>query len=377
MLLLLLWLPLAETELLTEAALLAEAHRVGVRVPLSVVDREMVWLEVGLSVPLLVLQRLSVNVLTGVGEAQGLTVRVALGKRLGLPLALMVSVGQGEGVSELAMVTEGLAPPEVLPQRVGVRVAEGHPELLLISVAEGRGLEVREEVWQLLAVAVPPAAWEPVMLRLPVLHAEGVGVPTIVTDRLAPLVLLAQKVGVGVAEEHPEVLLMAEAVGRLLEEWEAVWQLLPVAVPAAAGEAVASVPVLLALSASERLLPGEALAALLGDELMLEQPEEDAVAVTHLVAVLLPLALKVKLPVAVGEAVGQSVLERDGVALCDAVGLALAKLAEGVPEAEGRGEEVELGVWLRSSTSLRALLRLSATATPPTPLLSTLTPPGL
>ncbi len=42
MLLLLLWLPLAETELLTEAALLAEAHRVGVRVPLSVVDREMV-----------------------------------------------------------------------------------------------------------------------------------------------------------------------------------------------------------------------------------------------------------------------------------------------------------------------------------------------
>ena len=56
------------------------------------------------------------------------------------------------------------------------------------------------------------------MLRLPVLHAEGVGVPTIVTDRLAPLVLLAQKVGVGVAEEHPEVLLMAEAVGRLLEE---------------------------------------------------------------------------------------------------------------------------------------------------------------
>ncbi len=140
---------------------------------------------------------------------------------------------------------------------------------------------------------------------------------------------------------------------------------------------MASVPVLLALSASERLLPGEALAALLGDELMLEQPEEDAVAVTHLVAVLLPLALKVKLPVAVGEAVGQSVLERDGVALCDAVGLALAKLAEGVPEAEGRGEEVELGVWLRSSTSLRALLRLSATATPPTPLLSTLTPPGL
>lgn len=118
----------------------------GVSVPLSVVELVKVGLEVGLSVPLLVLQRLSVEVLTDVGEAQGLTVRVALGKRLGLPLALMVSVGQGEGVSELAMVTEGLAPPEVLPQRVEVRVAEGHPELLLREVAEGRGLGVTEEV---------------------------------------------------------------------------------------------------------------------------------------------------------------------------------------------------------------------------------------
>ncbi len=101
---------------------------------------------------------------------------------------------------------------------------------------------------------------------------------------------------------------------------------------------------LLALSHCERVLPGEALAALLGDKLALPQPEAETVALAHLVAALLLLALNEKLPVAVKEVVGQSVLERDGVALCDTVGLPLAWLAEALPEAEGRGDEEGLGV---------------------------------
>ncbi len=134
---------------------------------------------------------------------------------------------------------------------------------------------------------------------------------------------------------------------------------------------------LLALSHCERVLPGEALAALLGDKLALLQPEAETVALAHCVAVLLLKALTVKLPLAAEEALALSVPGLEGVELCDTVGLPLAWLAEAVPEEKARREEEGLGVWLRSTTSLRALLRLSATARPPPPLLSTLTPPGL
>ncbi len=378
-LLLALWLLLAETVLLSEAALLAVGHRVEVKVRLPVGEVEAVSLLLALGVPVAVGQKLSVEDRADVEEALGLVVRVALLQRLGLPVELRVPVGQKEGVGEPAGVPERLAlPPVPLALRGAVRVTELHPELLVEAEAVGTSLGEREAVWLLLPVAVA-AAGEPVALRVPVGQKEGVGVPASVTDRLAlPPVPLALSVEVRVPELHPELLPMAEAVGRVLGEREAVWQLLPDTVPAAGVPVPAcGVPVLLVLSHLERMLPAEALAALLEVWLTLEQPEAATVAVTHLVAALLLLTLKDRLSVAVREVVGQSVLERDGVALCDTVGLLLAWLAEETPEAEGWEEEEGLGVWLRGYTTLRALLRVSATAKPPPPLLSTLTPPGL
>jgi hypothetical protein len=108
---------------------------------------------------------------------------VALLQRLGLPVELRVPVGQKEGVGVPASVTDRLAlPPVPLALSVEVRVPELHPELLPMAEAVGRVLGEWEAVWQLLPDTVPPTAGEPEVLRLPLLHVEGVGVPTIVTD---------------------------------------------------------------------------------------------------------------------------------------------------------------------------------------------------
>jgi hypothetical protein len=140
MLLLLLTVLLTETVPMPEAALLADTHSVGESEPLSLAERVKVELEMGLSVPLLVVQKLRVEVVTDEGDVLKLVVRVALGQLLGLPLALMVPVEQEEGEGVTVTVKDRLAPPELLAQRVGVRVAEEHPEKLPMIEGEGRVL---------------------------------------------------------------------------------------------------------------------------------------------------------------------------------------------------------------------------------------------